>query len=66
MSVCLSVDQKILKRLKCVAICSEKGTITTFELFLEGHSTDSAVYDLWELQMQSLFISYYSSPAPPL
>ena len=49
-----------------VVISSEKGNITMFELFFEGHSADSAIYDLWELQIQSFLISYYSSPAPPL
>ena len=49
-----------------VVICSEKGTITTFELFFEGHSADSAIYHLWKLQIQSFLISYYSSPAPTL
>ena len=45
LSVCLSVD-KILKQLKYVVIQSEKGTITTFELFFEGHSADSVIYNL--------------------
>ena len=59
--VFLSVrGQKILKQLKYAVIRSEKGTITKFELFVEGHSADSAIYDLWELQIQSLLISYYS------
>ena len=44
LSVTLSVDKEILKQLKYVVICSEKGTITTFELFWEGHSADSAIY----------------------
>ena len=68
-SVCLSVDKNIENtnnQLKYVVIRSEKGTVTTFELFFEGHSADSAIYDLWELQIQSFLISYYSSPAPPL
>ena len=54
MSVCPSVDKKIdntNNQMKC-AICSEKGSITTFELFFEGYSTDSVIYDLWELQIQ--------------
>ena len=56
MSVRLSVcGQKILKnsnnQLKYVVIHSEKGTITPFELFFEGHSADTAMYDLWELQI---------------
>ena len=41
-------------------------TITMFELFFEGPSADSAIYDLLELQIESFLISYYSSPAPPL
>ena len=64
--VCLSVrGQKILKQLKYAVIRSEKGTIITFELFFEGHSADSGIYDLWELQTQLFLISYYSSPTPP-
>ena len=31
-------------------IRSEKGTITTFVLFWEGHSDDSVIYNLLELQ----------------
>ena len=54
LSVCLSIDQKILKQLKYMVIRSEKGTITTFELFFEG---DSAIYDIWELQ--NPVISYF-------
>ena len=50
--VCLYVDKKILKQLKYAVIRSEKGTITTFELFFECHSTDSAIYDLWKLKIQ--------------
>ena len=46
----LSVDKEILKKLKYVVIRSEKGTITTFALFWEGHSADSVIYDLLELQ----------------
>ena len=66
---CLSVDKNIENtnnQLKYAVIRSEKGTITTFELFFEGYSADSVVYDLWELQIQSFLISYYSSPTPPL
>ena len=44
MSVCLSVDQEILKQLKYVVIRSEKGSITTFELFFERHTADSAIH----------------------
>ena len=66
LSVCLSVEEKILKQLRYVVIRNEKSTITTFELLFEGHSADSAIYDLWELQIQSFLISYYSSPTPPL
>ena len=54
MSVCPSVDKNIENtnnQMKC-AIYSEKGSITTFELFFEGHSTDSMIYNLWELQIQ--------------
>ena len=68
-SVCPSVDKNIENshnQLKCAVIRSEKGTITTFELFFERHSADSTIYDLWELQIQSFLISYYSSPTPPL
>ena len=69
--VCLSVRRwtKILKtnnQLKYSIIRSENGTITTFELLFEGHSTDSTIYNLLELQILSFLISYYSSPAPPL
>ena len=65
----MSVDKNIEttnNQLKYKGICSGKGTITTFELFWEGHRADSAIYDLLELQIQSFLISYYSSPAPPL
>ena len=62
-SVCLSVDKNIERKtnnqLKYVVIHSEKGTITTFELFLEGYNADSAIYDLLDLQIQSFLISYY-------
>ena len=48
--VSLSVRDKNIEntnnQLKYAVIRSEKGTITTFELFLEGYS---AIYDLWEL-----------------
>ena len=60
------MNKEILKQLKYAVIRSEEGTITTFTLFLEGHSADSAIYDLLELQIPSFLISYYSSPAPPL
>ena len=63
LSVGLSVDKEILKQLKYAVIRSEEGTITTFALFWEGHSTDSVIYDLLELQIPSFLISYYSSPA---
>ena len=69
MSVCLSVDKNIENsnnQLKYAVIRSEKDTITTFELFFEGHSIDSAIYNLLDLQIQSFLISYYSSPTPPL
>ena len=70
LSVCPSVWDKNIEntnnQLKYTVICSEKGTITTFELFLEGHRADSAIYDLWELQIQSFLISYYSLLALPL
>ena len=66
LSVCLSVDKEILKQLKYVVIRSEKGTITMFALFWEGHSTDSVINDLLELQIESFLISYYSSPASHL
>ena len=59
MSVCLPVHgQKYIR--------SKKGTITMFELLFEGHSADSATYNLWELQMQSFHIYYYKSPATSL
>ena len=51
--------------MKYAVIHSEKGTIT-FKLLFEGHITDSTIYDIWELQIQSFLISYYSSPTPPL
>ena len=56
---CLSMD----KILKYVVIHSEESTITTFELFFEGHSADSVIYNLWELQINEFLISYYISPA---
>ena len=52
LSVCLFVDKNIENtnnKLKYVVIRSKKGTITTFELLFEGHSADSAIYDLWDL-----------------
>ena len=57
MSVRLSVrgqkkNENCNNQLKYTVICSERGTITTFEIFFEGHSADSAIYDLWELQIQ--------------
>ena len=59
-SVCLSVDKNIdntNNQLKCAIIRSEKGTITTFEFFFDSHSTDSMIYNLLELQMQSFLLS---------
>ena len=44
----------------------QKGTIRMFALFWEGHSADSVIYNLLELQIPSFLISYYSSPALPL
>ena len=66
LSLCPSVDQNINNQLKYTVICFEKGTVTTFELFFEGHNAVHVIYDLWELQIQSFLISYYSPPAPPL
>ena len=43
-------------QLKYEVVRSKKSTLTTFELFWEGHS---AIYDLLELQIQSFLISYY-------
>ena len=66
MSVCPSVDKNIENtnnQLKYMVTCSKKGSITIFELFFEGHSTDSVINNLLELQIQSFLISYYSSPA---
>ena len=51
--VCPSVRPKILKT---AVIHSEKGPITTLQLFLEGYGADSAIYDLLELQIQSFLI----------
>ena len=65
LSIC-QWTKKILEQMKYAVICSEKGTIATFELVFEGHSADSAIYDLWELQIQSFLISYYNSPTLPL
>ena len=67
MSVRLSVDKNFenTNQLNYAVIRSKKGTITTFELFFEGHSADSTIYDLLELQIQSFLISYYSSCALP-
>ena len=56
----LSMDKEILKQLKYMVICSEKGTITTFSLLWEGHSVDSVIYDLLDMQTLSFLISYYS------
>ena len=41
----------MLKQLKYAVIRSEKDTITTFELFFEGHRADTMIYNLWELQI---------------
>ena len=68
-SVCPLVEKNIENtnnQLKYVVIRSEKGTITMFELFFDGHSTDSVIYDLLQLQIQLFLISCYNSPAPPL
>ena len=57
--VCPSVDKNIENtnnQLKYAVIYSEKGVITTFELFFEGHSADSAIYDLLKHQIQSFLI----------
>ena len=54
--VCPSVDKNIENannQLKYAVIYSKKGVITTFELFFEGHSADSAKYDLLKHQIQS-------------
>ena len=64
LSLCPSVDQNINNQLKYTVICFENGTVTTFELIFEGHN--AVIYDLWELQIQSFLISYYSLPAPLL
>ena len=65
--VCLSLcGQKRLKQLKYAVIHAKKGTITTFELFFEGHSTDTRKRDIRYLGAANPIISYYSSPAPPL
>ena len=37
---------KNIEKLKYADIRYEKGTITTFELFFEGHRVDSMIYDL--------------------
>ena len=57
---------KILKQLKDAFYSLRKVYSKMFELLFEGHSADSAIYDIWELQIQSVLISYYSSPTPPL
>ena len=62
MSVRLSVSSNIdntNNQLNYAVIRSEKG-ITTFELFFEGQSADSVIYDLLQLQIQSFLISYYT------
>ena len=68
--VCLSVlESKIIETAEIRFIRFEKGTVTMFELFFEGHviySADSAIYYLWELQIQSFLISHYSSPNPTI
>ena len=53
-----NIEENTNNQLKYTVIRSEKGTIATFEQFFEGHSADSAIYDLWELQIQSFLISY--------
>ena len=60
--VCLSVRGKKIETAEICGYSLQKCTITTFELFFEGHSTNSAIYYLWELQIQSFLISYCSSP----
>ena len=49
MSVCPSVDKNIENtnnQLKYMVTLSKKGSITIFELFFEGHSSDSVINDL--------------------
>ena len=46
-------------QLKYAVIHSEKGIITMFELLFEGHSADSMIYDLLELQIEAFLISYF-------
>ena len=58
-SIYLSVDkniENINNQLKYVVIHSKKGTITTFDLFFEGHSTDSAIYHLLQLQISHFLV----------
>ena len=45
-------------QLKYVVIRSEKGTIAPFELFFEGHSTDSEIY-VRSLGAANPVISYF-------
>ena len=61
LSVCYKNIENTSNKLKYMVIHSEKGTITTFELFWEGHS---AMYDLLQLQIQSFLNSYYRAVAP--
>ena len=53
-SVCGKKIENTNNQLKYAVNHSEKGTtcITTFELFFDGHSADSAIYNLLELQIQ--------------
>ena len=58
--ICLSIEKYIENtnnQLKNDVIRSEKGTITMFGLFVEGHSAGTTTYDFWELQTQSFLIS---------
>ena len=56
----MSADKNIENsnnQLKYAIIRSEKGTITMFEVFFEGHSTDSA--DIRSLGAANPIISYF-------
>ena len=63
--VCLSMDKNI-ETAEIHSYSLRKGYYKTFELFFEGYSPYSVIYNLWEPHIQSFEFSYYSSPTPPL
>ena len=64
LSICLSVDKEILKQLKYAVILSEKGTITKFALFWEGHSAVAQYMISWGcISHHFLFLIFTAVPS---